>query len=111
MEGAEDYAWKWGGDRKACKMTKNERRNIRSVLKMKKCRYCFTKENLTIDHVVPISRGGKDDISNMACVCRSCNGIKSSVRHDEILRIVKWWLDIKGFERKGLKPLKKISTP
>ena len=63
---------------------------------MKKCRYCKSKENLTIDHKIPLSRGGTDDLSNLQCLCKRCNQIKSSVRDDEIKRIIKWWIGIKG---------------
>jgi len=32
----------------------------------------------TIDHVVPVSRGGKHELSNMGLLCRSCNSSKYS---------------------------------
>jgi len=40
------------------------------------CQYC--KANLmpseaTIDHVVPVSRGGSDDLENLRVACRKCN--------------------------------------
>jgi len=30
-----------------------------------RCRYCSSRENLTIDHVIPISRGGKWEWENL----------------------------------------------
>lgn len=32
-----------------------------------RCRYCSSGENLTIDHVIPISRGGKWEWENLVC--------------------------------------------
>ena len=41
-----------------------------------KCALCGTKENLTVDHVYPISRGGPNIIGNIIPLCRSCNSKK-----------------------------------
>lgn len=40
------------------------------------CAYCgkvLTQETATIEHVLPLSRGGLDAIKNMVLACRSCN--------------------------------------
>ena len=38
------------------------------------CQYCgCNKEKLSIDHVMPRSRGGNDDWSNVTTACLSCN--------------------------------------
>ena len=42
------------------------------------CQYCGTKENLTIDHVIPRSKGGKDTWDNLVACCTSCNVKKGS---------------------------------
>jgi 5-methylcytosine-specific restriction endonuclease McrA len=44
----------------------------------RKCVYCGDKKNLTIDHVLPRSRGGQDALSNLVAACRSCNCRKSN---------------------------------
>lgn len=49
------------------------------------CEYCHTNETwqyvpFTIDHVVPLSAGGKDDIDNLALACFHCNRRKSNTR-------------------------------
>lgn len=41
-----------------------------------KCRRCTSKENLTLDHIKPISKGGKYILSNYQILCRSCNSKK-----------------------------------
>ena len=37
-----------------------------------------------LDHIVPLSRGGLHIISNVRCLCRSCNGIKGNKLDNEI---------------------------
>lgn len=37
------------------------------------CSYCNAKENLTVDHIVPQSRGGKNEWSNLITACLECN--------------------------------------
>lgn len=43
-----------------------------------KCTYCG-KLATSVDHVVPVSRGGTNDPANVVAACRSCNSI-SGVR-------------------------------
>ncbi len=45
------------------------------------CQYCgkkFKPQDLNLDHVVPLSRGGKDSWDNVVCSCVSCNLRKGS---------------------------------
>lgn len=42
------------------------------------CFYCRCAARLTVDHDVPLTRGGTDDISNILPACRSCNSRKHS---------------------------------
>lgn len=37
---------------------------------------------LTADHVIPVSKGGVSDISNIQPLCRRCNAIKGTLRTD-----------------------------
>lgn len=41
-----------------------------------KCNICKTKNDLTFDHIIAFSHGGKHIIDNLQILCRSCNGIK-----------------------------------
>lgn len=37
------------------------------------CQCCGIKEDLTLDHIVPRSRGGSNDMNNLQTLCKSCN--------------------------------------
>lgn len=41
------------------------------------CKICSRIENIQIDHIVPLSKGGTDDIDNLQLLCASCNVRKS----------------------------------
>jgi 5-methylcytosine-specific restriction endonuclease McrA len=47
------------------------------------CQYCASKESLTIDHVVPKSKGGKDTWENLVTACQKCNSRKGNRTPDE----------------------------
>lgn len=43
------------------------------------CYYCNRKvgrDNLTMDHVVPLSRGGRSRKGNIVAACKACNNRK-----------------------------------
>jgi 5-methylcytosine-specific restriction endonuclease McrA len=40
------------------------------------CRKSFDAAGLTMDHVVPLSRGGKSEKNNLVCCCKECNNKK-----------------------------------
>ncbi|MDQ1266606.1 MAG: hypothetical protein QG635_1758 [Bacteroidota bacterium] len=49
-----------------------------------RCQYCGTKTgDLTIDHVIPKSRGGADSWENLVTACVRCNNKKGSRTPDE----------------------------
>jgi 5-methylcytosine-specific restriction endonuclease McrA len=44
-----------------------------------KCQYCGKRNtHLTIDHILPKSRGGKDDWENLITSCDACNNSKGN---------------------------------
>lgn len=49
----------------------------------KKCRYCRENRSDTIDHVIPISKGGKSVLKNMVGACYECNHRKSDYLLEE----------------------------
>ena len=53
------------------------------------CCYCGTMANLSIDHLIPRSKGGSDHGENLVWACRSCNSSKSAAD------VLMW------FERRG----------
>lgn len=45
------------------------------------CQYCYTRfsqQQLTIDHVIPISKGGKTEWANIVSACNPCNSSKGN---------------------------------
>lgn len=42
------------------------------------CQYCGTKRELTIDHVIPRAKGGKDTWTNLVTACKKCNAKKGN---------------------------------
>lgn len=43
-----------------------------------RCLYCGDKRDLTLDHVLPKSRGGSTTWANLATACKKCNSIKGN---------------------------------
>ena len=49
------------------------------------CAYCGSEDNITIDHIEPLSRGGKHEPANLAAACWTCNCSKGAKPLDEWL--------------------------
>ena len=48
----------------------------------KACISCGSKEDIEIDHIVSIARGGKNVLSNLQPLCKSCNVSKGTKKID-----------------------------
>jgi len=40
------------------------------------CLLCYTSRNLTLDHIIPSSKGGSNQDSNLQTLCRKCHNHK-----------------------------------
>ncbi|MEQ9466680.1 MAG: HNH endonuclease [Ekhidna sp.] len=49
-----------------------------------KCQYCGTNKDLTIDHVIPRSKGGKSTWTNLVTACKNCNSRKSDYALEKV---------------------------
>lgn len=47
------------------------------------CQYCGTRSDLTLDHVLPKSRGGADSWENLVTACNNCNVKKGNRTPEE----------------------------
>lgn len=43
-----------------------------------KCAFCRSTRKLEIDHIIPLSKGGTDDRSNLQTLCEHCNRKKGA---------------------------------
>lgn len=62
-----------------------------------RCAYCRTllPKGYHIDHKMPVSRGGTNDLSNLHLTCPRCNMVKGALTHEEFLvskkrKVVQW---------------------
>ena len=60
----------------------------------KRCAICGKKirsfEELTVDHIVPISKGGKKVIENCQLAHKSCNSRKNDIMPDKFEKMLKY---------------------
>jgi 5-methylcytosine-specific restriction endonuclease McrA len=68
------------------------------------CAYCGSPHNLTMDHVVPISKGGKTTIDNVIPACSSCNSSKQA------RDIIEWYTSQPFYSKNRLDNIIKFVT-
>lgn len=85
--------WKWPAVLRLKRLTKRNKARVvrfsRSGVYIRdgfKCQYCgqrYKYEQLTLDHVVPRSKGGQTTYQNTVAACVKCNNSKSDKSCDE----------------------------
>lgn len=83
------YNYWHGGDRGNSSPAKKKKTVITRKLSLQvfdrdgyQCLSCGCRSDLTVDHVMPESKGGPTEINNLQTLCRSCNskkGVKNAV--------------------------------
>lgn len=74
---------------------KRVKRNVGSSKRKKvlrrdrKCVYCQVRDSNTVDHVLPLSRGGNNSYSNLVGACSACNSFKGDRLPKELRWIVR----------------------
>jgi 5-methylcytosine-specific restriction endonuclease McrA len=53
------------------------------------CAYCGSKKQLTLDHIIPKSRGGGNDWNNLVTCCFKCNLKKGNKTPEEAKMVLK----------------------
>lgn len=62
------------------------------------CPYCGSANPTSLDHRLPISRGGKHEVENFQLICHPCNMAKFTSTHDEYEA---WLRQIVAYRAKG----------
>ena len=69
------------------------------------CAYCGSDANLTIDHIIPQSKGGMDVTKNVVCCCHLCNQNKSHTPWEE------WYFSQEFFNEIRYEKIKQWAKP
>lgn len=57
-----------------------------------KCAYCGQHRNIkymTVDHIIPLSKGGTESLKNLQCTCKKCNGLKEDMLPHEFTLFIR----------------------
>jgi len=53
------------------------------------CLACGCSENIAIDHIIPVIKGGKDELENLQPLCVPCNSSKGATDNDVFMKMMK----------------------
>jgi 5-methylcytosine-specific restriction endonuclease McrA len=66
-----------------------------------RCIYCGSYKNLSVDHVIPVSKGGKNTWNNLVCACITCN-VKKGDRTPEEANLKLYIKPVRPFNKMQL---------
>ena len=58
------------------------------------CLACGAEENLSLDHIIPLAKAGRNSIGNIQVLCRSCNSTKGTRTIDYRDKTVIRWMQM-----------------
>jgi len=56
---------------------------------MHMCQYCGSTKHLTLDHIIPVSKGGQNTWKNLTTACFKCNNKKGDRTAEEAKMVLK----------------------
>lgn len=57
----------------------------------------ITKDDYNFDHIIPVSKGGSNELDNLAIVSPTTNKVKNDLTKDELLDFCKKILEYNGY--------------
>jgi 5-methylcytosine-specific restriction endonuclease McrA len=87
------YARRRAGRQAALQPLTFDQRVKRFAIWSGRCSYCFAADDMTVDHLLPLSLGGLDDASNIVPACRRCNTSKNASPVESWYRRQPWFTE------------------